>query len=172
MKNKKILLDDIDIFIFDFDGVLTDNRVYLNSDAVEWVVCNRSDGLAFDVLRKLNKQVYILSTETNKVVTARATKLKVKVIQAANNKAEALEALTKKLKVNYDKILYVGNDINDYNAMKLCGFSVCPADSNKKIKKIATITLNSCGGDGVVRELLEDIFDIDFIKTLYTNEDA
>lgn len=61
----KISLDNIDAFIFDFDGVLTNNLVYLNQDGQEWVACSRSDGIAFDVLRKLGKPAYILSTEIN-----------------------------------------------------------------------------------------------------------
>ena len=66
-----------------------------------------------------------------------------------------------------NRVLYVGNDLNDYEAMKLCGYSVCPSDSHNKIKKIADIVLKTQGGKGVVRELLEDVLEIDFIKILY-----
>jgi 3-deoxy-D-manno-octulosonate 8-phosphate phosphatase KdsC-like HAD superfamily phosphatase len=55
LKNKIISLDNIDAFVFDFDGVLTNNLVHLNQDGNEWVSCSRADGLAFDVLRKLDK---------------------------------------------------------------------------------------------------------------------
>ena len=65
------------------------------------------------------------------------------------------------------RIFYVGNDLNDYYAMKLCGFSACPADSHQKIKNISTFTLKVNGGDGVIRNLLEDIFNIDFIQILF-----
>jgi len=163
-------LADIDAFVFDFDGVLTNNLVYINEQGMESVVCNRSDGLAFDVLHKLNKETLILSTEQNLVVTARAKKLKVNVVQSANNKVRALEELIRDLKISRDRIFYVGNDVNDYYAMKYCRFSACPADSHFKIKQIATVLLKSNGGSGVVRELLEDFFQIDFIKILYTNE--
>ena len=67
MTNPVFLLDNIDAFVFDFDGVLTNNLVHLDQDGKESVSCSRSDGLAFDVLRKLNKSSYILSTEKNKV---------------------------------------------------------------------------------------------------------
>ena len=77
----KISLDNIDVFVFDFDGVLTNNLVQIDENGKESVSCSRADGLAFDVLRKLNKSVYILSTEKNPVVLARAKKLKVKVFK-------------------------------------------------------------------------------------------
>ena len=74
------------MIVFDFDGVLTDNKVYLDQDGKESVSCSRADGLAFDVLHKLHKPVYILSTEKNPVVTARAEKIKVQAVcQTANH---------------------------------------------------------------------------------------
>ena len=66
-----IIIDNIDALVFDFDGVLTDNFVHLNQNGIESVRCSRADGLAFDVLRKLKKSVYILSTEKNTVVSSR-----------------------------------------------------------------------------------------------------
>ena len=63
----------------------------------------------------------------------------------------------------------MGNDLNDYNAMNLCKYSACPIDSHTKIKQLATFTLKTKGGKGVVRELLEDIMELDFIKILYSD---
>ncbi len=160
-------LDSIDALVFDFDGVLTNNLVYLNQEGVESVVCSRADGLAFDVLRKLEKPAYILSTEKNQIVTARANKLKIPVLQGINNKVEALKEIANKEGFNLQNILYVGNDLNDYQVMKLCGFSVCPADSHPKIKEISDVVLKTNGGNGVVRELLEDVLGLDFVKILY-----
>jgi len=60
----------------------------------------------------------------------------------------------------------VGNDLNDYEALKLCGYSACPSDSHKKIKKISTFKLNARGGSGLVRELLEEILRIYFLKVI------
>ncbi len=135
MPTQKIELEKIDALVFDFDGVLTDNRVLVDQDGKEFVFCNRGDGLALDVLNKLGKSVYILSTEKNSVVTARAKKLKVPVIQVINNKVTALKTLAETNNLNLENILYIGNDLNDYHAMNLCGYSICPADSHKKIKK-------------------------------------
>jgi 3-deoxy-D-manno-octulosonate 8-phosphate phosphatase (KDO 8-P phosphatase) len=165
-------LDDIDALVFDFDGVLTNNIVYLNQEGVESVACSRADGLAFDVLRKLNKPVFILSTEKNSVVAMRAKKLKIPVIQGIPDKVEAIKELAVKKNYNLKSILYVGNDLNDYLVMQVCGYTACPIDSHPRIKKISEKILTTKGGDGVVRELLEQVFNLDFVKILYSkNED-
>ncbi len=168
MAKKKIRLENLDAIIFDFDGVLTDNRVYIDQNGAELVSCSRSDGLAFDVLRALGKPTYILSAEKNPVVSKRAQKLKIPVIQGIKDKAKALSNLVGKKGYRIDKILYVGNDLNDYKAMVMCGYSVCPADSHVRIKGVATVTLKTVGGAGVARELLEDILGLDFIEILYS----
>lgn len=167
MNSKHIELEKLDALVFDFDGVLTDNRVLLDQNGKEFVYCSRGDGLGFDVLRKLKKPVFILSTEENSVVTARGDKLRVPVIQGVNNKVDALQELATKENVSLDKVLYIGNDLNDYYAMSLCGYSACPADSHASIKQLANITLKTKGGAGVVRELLEDVLKIDFLAILY-----
>ena len=163
----KISLDNIDAFVFDFDGVLTNNLVHLNQDGKEWVSCSRADGLAFDVLRKLDKPSYILSTENNPVVTARAKKLKIQALQGIKNKADTLLTLSESKGYDLSRILYVGNDLNDFHVMKICGYTACPIDSHITIKELSYIVLNTRGGEGVVRELLEEVLDLDFIKILY-----
>ena len=160
-------LDDVDIIIFDFDGVLTDNYVHLDQQGNEIVVCSRADGLAFDALRKLNQSVYILSTEKNKVVTARAKKLKVPVIQGVKDKSIAIKDLAVTEGFKLKRVLYLGNDLNDYYAMKLCGFSACPSDSHSKIVSVSNIILKTSGGNGVVRELLEEVLELNLLKILY-----
>ena len=160
-------LDDIDAFVFDFDGVLTNNLVQIDENGKESVSCSRADGLAFDVLRKLNKPAYILSTEKNLVVKARAKKLNIPAIQGVANKVEAIKKLATDNNYSLKNILYVGNDLNDYLVMQLCGYTACPADSHPKIKEISGNILTSKGGNGVVRELLEGVLSLDFIKTLY-----
>ena len=163
----KISLDNIDAFIFDFDGVLTNNHVLISESGKESVNCSRADGLAFDVLNKLNKPTYIISTEKNSVVEARAKKLKVPVLQGVNNKVEAMIELANLKSYNLENILYIGNDLNDYLVMQLCGYTACPADSHPKIKNVSGISLRRNGGDGVVRELLEEVLELYFIKILY-----
>ena len=160
-------LSDIEVFIFDFDGVLTNNHVHLNQNGEELVVCSRADGLAFDVLRRLNKPAFILSTEKNPVVAMRAEKLKIPAIQGVSDKVEAIKELADKNNFNLKNILYLGNDLNDYLAMQVCGYTACPMDSHSRIKEISANVLTTKGGEGVVRELLERVFNLDFIKILY-----
>jgi len=161
------LLEDISAFVFDFDGVLTNNLVHIDQDGKELVSCSRADGLAFDVLRKLKKPVYILSTEENQVVTARANKLKIPAIQGVKDKLKAINDLSKENFFDIAKVIYIGNDLNDYHVMRKCGYTACPSDSHKNIKQITTFVLKVEGGRGVARELLEDIFKLDLVKILY-----
>ena len=161
--NYKISIEKIEAIVFDFDGVLTNNKVYVDQYGKESVECNRSDGIAFEIFNKLKIDTLIISTEKNPVVKERARKIKVKSITGVNDKSVALKKYVKKKNLSFKKIIYIGNDINDYSAMKLCGFSVCPNDSHKEIIKIANVKLKCNGGEGVARELLEKIFQIKVI---------
>jgi 3-deoxy-D-manno-octulosonate 8-phosphate phosphatase (KDO 8-P phosphatase) len=163
-------LADIDAFVFDFDGVLTNNLVQIDENGKESVSCSRADGLAFDVLRKLNKPAYILSTEKNLVVKARAKKLNIPAIQGVADKVETIKKLAADNNYNLKNILYVGNDLNDYLVIQLCGYSACPADSHSKIKSVSSNILSTNGGNGIVRELLEEVFNLDFIEILYQSK--
>ena len=160
-------INELDALIFDFDGVLTDNKVYVDQNGNESVCCNRSDGLAFDALRKLDIPDYILSTESNPVVAARAHKLKVPVIQGVKSKIDSLKSLCSEHNYNSSKILFVGNELNDYQAIEYCGFSACPADSHDSIKNISSFVCSTKGGEGIVREILEVVFNLNFLKILY-----
>jgi 3-deoxy-D-manno-octulosonate 8-phosphate phosphatase (KDO 8-P phosphatase) len=172
MNNLTISLDKIDAFVFDFDGVLTNNLVHLDQDGKEWVSCSRLDGLAFDVLRNLQIPAYILSTEINPVVTARAKKLKIPAVQGVQDKVKGIIELAYKEGFKLNNILYVGNDLNDYRVMQLCGYTACPSDSHQTIKEISTIILKTSGGNGIVRELLEEVFKLNFITILYPEKEA
>lgn len=163
---KKMSLDDVDAFIFDFDGVLTNNLVFVDEKGKESVVCNRSDGLAFQILNHYKAKIFILSSEYNPVVKSRAKKLKVNFLSGFKEKKIGLNLLVKKYRLNKNKIFYVGNDLNDFSSMIQCGYKACPSDSHPMIKKISNYKLNSRGGDGIVREIVENIFDIDLVKHL------
>ena len=164
---KKISIDSISVFVFDFDGVLTNNLVNIDQHGIESVSCSRADGLAFDVLKKLGKSSFILSTEENPCVAMRAKKIKTPVMQGIADKTLGIQEIVKMENCQLKDVLYVGNDLNDYRVMELCGFSVCPSDSHPKIREVADIVLKTCGGNGVVRELIEDVLNVDFIKVLY-----
>lgn len=163
----KLKIENLSAIFFDFDGVLTSNKVFVNQDGIEMVCCNRSDGLAFDLLKKFDVPVFIVSSEANPVVTSRSRKLGVEAIQGVKKKHELLDEICKEKKINITRALFVGNDLNDYYAMKSCGYSICPSDSHNIIKDISDYVLKSSGGEGVVRELVEDVFNLDLIKLLY-----
>jgi YrbI family 3-deoxy-D-manno-octulosonate 8-phosphate phosphatase len=148
------------LVVFDFDGVLTDNRVLVLDNGQEAVFCNRSDGMAIGALRRAGIPVIIMSTETNPVVSARARKLCIEAIQALDDKGTALETLCKERGIPLDNVLYVGNDLNDMEAMAKVGHSVCPADAHPKIKAISRTVLKTAGGYGVARELVEEVLGI------------
>ena len=161
-------IQQISAFILDFDGVLTNNKVLVDEHSKEYVLCNRSDGLAFDALRALKVQSFLVSTDKNSLVKARAKKLKVEAFNNIAEKSKFIKRLADERNLDLDKIFYVGNDLNDFKAMKLCNYSACPSDSHDRIKNIATYNLKCMGGDGVLREILEEIFNLDLVEILYS----
>lgn len=147
--------DDIDLIVYDFDGVMTDNTVLVHENGLESVVCNRGDGWGIDMIRKQGIEQVILSTEENPVVLARANKLKLECIHKSKDKAEGLRQLADSRAIHFNKVLYVGNDMNDFDAMQLCGYKVAPADSHPNILTLADHVTKAAGGRGVIRELAD-----------------
>lgn len=146
-------LDDIDLLVTDFDGVLTDNRVLVSDDGHESVVCNRADGIGCDLLRAAGLPLLILSTETNRVVSVRAAKLRVEVAQACADKGEAMRALLQERSLDPTRVMYVGNDVNDLGALQAVGWPVVPADAHPDVVGVARVVTTAGGGEGVLREL-------------------
>lgn len=153
-------LEWLDAVVFDFDGVLTDNRVLVQQDGTESVYCSRSDGMGFDLLRAANIPAFIMSTETNPVVSARAKKLKLPVVQAVKDKGIAIQTLCQEQGFSLDRILFVGNDINDLPAMRLVGYPIAVADAMPVVRKAAWRVLKTAGGAGIVRELIDGVLGI------------
>lgn len=145
------------LVVFDFDGVLTDNRVLVFEDGREAVFCNRSDGLAFDMLRHASIPTLILSTEKNPVVGARAQKLRVDVLQSVSNKKETLQNYCKKNKIPLHSVMFIGNDINDLEVMKTVGYPVAVSDAHPSVKNVACYISECIGGQGVARDVVENL---------------
>ena len=141
------------ILFTDFDGCLTDDRVWLNLDGEEFVAANRKDGLAVKRLKNLGIQVVIASTETNKVVLARGNKMGVDVLQGLADKAEAIEQYLKQKGLSWNDIWYIGNDVNDLGAIERSNLSICPADAVKKVRKSVDVVLKTNGGNGILSEI-------------------
>lgn len=166
--------------VFDFDGVFTDNYVYVDENAIESIKVSRSDGYAINLLKtylklkKINVSILILSTETNKVVKARADKLKIECLLGAANKLETLE---RRFRIECPKnpnpfsgLIYFGNDLNDLPVMLKAGLSFAPSDAHPRVKVASTHVLNSSGGHGFVREGVEFVIGIDAMSPEELNE--
>jgi 3-deoxy-D-manno-octulosonate 8-phosphate phosphatase (KDO 8-P phosphatase) len=148
-------INHIKLLVYDFDGVMTNNKVFVDQYGNEMVEVSRADGLGIGEIRKLGIQQIILSTETNTVVSARAKKLNLFCLQGVDNKAQALTEYCNEHQISLSHVAYVGNDINDLEVMKLVGVTFCPADAHVSIKKISQYILESKGGEGVSREILD-----------------
>ena len=165
---------DIHTIVFDFDGIFTNNKVYIDQDGKEIVRCDRGDGLGLDLLKcfiiKMNWDVdyFILSKEANPVVQRRAEKLNIK---CHNNVSTKLLFLKKYIhnrfsseRISGEGIIYLGNDLNDLEAMIFAGFSVAPSDSHPIILKTADLVLEKKGGDGFVRLFIENLICINQLE--------
>ncbi|MHB8772529.1 MAG: methyltransferase domain-containing protein [Syntrophales bacterium] len=150
---QKLKPDAIALIVYDFDGVLTDNRVLTLQDGTEAVFANRSDGLAINMIKELGIKQVIISTEINPVVKARADKLGIPCLQGIGDKLSVLKKYLADNHINKDKVVFIGNDINDLPAMNYVGLPVAPADAYPEIKQASSIALETKGGYGVVREL-------------------
>lgn len=149
--------ESVKLIVSDFDGVMTDNRVLVDEDGKEAVCVSRADGQAVHILRALGIGLVILSTETNKVVARRAEKMGVEYIQSISDKAECLMQYCEEKGISLQSIAYIGNDINDYEAMRLAGMRIVPGDAYDAVKDIADYVTEARGGYGVVREVAEMI---------------
>jgi YrbI family 3-deoxy-D-manno-octulosonate 8-phosphate phosphatase len=150
----KLINNKIPKIIFtDFDGCLTDDRVWLNQEGEEFVAANRKDGLAVKRLKNLGIQVVITSTETNKVVLARGNKMGVEVLQGLADKSETIEQYLKQKSLSWNDVWYVGNDVNDLGAIERANLSLCPADAVKKVRKTVDVVLKTKGGYGILSEI-------------------
>jgi YrbI family 3-deoxy-D-manno-octulosonate 8-phosphate phosphatase len=145
--------ENLDLIVYDFDGVMTDNRVLVMQDGSEAVFANRADGLGINHIREMGINQIILSTETNPVVQARAKKIKIDTISGCQDKKEALLEYCSNKGVDLYRVAFVGNDINDLEVMKIVGFKIAPKDAVKEILDISEYVTNAKGGEGVVKEI-------------------
>ena len=148
----------IRLVAFDFDGVFTDNMVYVLQDGSEAVRCNRSDGIGLRKLKKLGIATVIISTESNPVVSARAQKLKIRCFQNCEDKHKTLENVTQEFGISLDEVAFVGNDINDQPCLNHVGLPIVVNDAHQDVVSIARYQTRNPGGYGAVREIC-DLFE-------------
>lgn len=140
---------------FDFDGVFTDNTVYVSQDGQEMVRCWRSDGLGLRKLEQLGLATVIVSTETNPVVAARSRKLSIRCIQSCEDKRAAVAALCDEYALSLTEVAFVGNDVNDLSCLRSVGVPIVVADAHPDVLDVAIYRTRACGGMGAVREVCD-----------------
>jgi 3-deoxy-D-manno-octulosonate 8-phosphate phosphatase (KDO 8-P phosphatase) len=151
-------LRSVRLIAFDFDGVFTDNCVYVTEGGVESVRCWRSDGLGLARLRSVGVETLIVSTETNNVVMARANKLRVRCKQGVEDKSAAVLNACGDLGIAPEMAMFVGNDINDIPAFKSVGVPVAVADAYPEVFPHVLFRTERAGGLGAVREVCDLVY--------------
>ncbi|MFB8776907.1 cytidylyltransferase domain-containing protein [Streptomyces broussonetiae] len=145
--------DDIDAVVLDFDGTQTDDRVLIDSEGREFVSVHRGDGLGIAALRRSGLKMLILSTEQNPVVAARARKLKLPVLHGVDRKDLALKQWCEDQGIAPERVLYVGNDVNDLPCFALVGWPVAVGSAHDIVRGAARAVTTVPGGDGAIREI-------------------
>ncbi len=149
--------EKIELLVLDFDGVVTDNRVWTDEEGHEMVAASRSDSLIMSRMKKCGVEVIILSSESNPVVSARAKKMGLEAIHGVGleGKAGVLQNLLETRKIDPAQMVYAGNDINDLPCFEIAGWAVAVADALPEVLRAADFVLTKNGGYGAVRELCD-----------------
>lgn len=145
--------EDVDAVVLDFDGTQTDDRVLIDADGREIVAVHRGDGLGVARLRRAGLDLLILSTEQNPVVAARARKLQVPVLHGIDRKDIALKQWCDERGIAPERVLYVGNDVNDLPCFDLAGWPVAVANAHDSVRAAARAVTATPGGEGAIREI-------------------
>lgn len=154
----KDIIRRIRLIAFDFDGVFTDNKVYVFEDGSEAVRCSRSDGIGLQKLKNAGIEAVIISTEANPVVSARASKLKIRCVQNCQNKRSVLQQIADEKKISLDQVAFVGNDINDLSCLACVALPIVVQDAHRDVLATARYQTKRPGGLGAVREIC-DLFE-------------
>lgn len=151
----KLKLKNIDTFIFDVDGVLTDGSVYLMNDEVGRVL-NSRDSYAMQYAFKMSYNIFVVTGGSSESVKKRLLRLGVtEVVLQSQNKVDVYESLKTKYNFKDENVLYMGDDIPDYNVMKQVGVATCPQDAAVEIKAISHYQSPYNGGRHCVRDVIE-----------------
>ena len=151
------MFSSLQCIFYDFDGVMTDNRVLVDETGKEAVFANRSDGLAVGKIKGLGIPQVIVSTEVNPVVEKRAEKIKIPCIHGVESKKEIVEKYCADHGYDMQKVMFIGNDLNDEEVMRAVGLCGAPADAEDEILIFADWISSRKGGYGVIRELYREL---------------
>jgi 3-deoxy-D-manno-octulosonate 8-phosphate phosphatase (KDO 8-P phosphatase) len=140
---------------FDFDGVFTDNNVYLTDQGSELVRCSRYDGYGLQYLRSRSIHTAIISSETVPLAALRAKKLGIPCFQPVTDKLSFALGYLRKLEMSLSELCFMGNDINDLSLLQVCAFPVVPSDAHHSLIDSHFFMTSAKGGQGCVRELCD-----------------
>ncbi len=168
MLREKIRKNDvvpIKMFLTDCDGCLTDAGMYYSENGDELKKFNSKDGMGFKILREYGIITGIITGEDRKLNKRRAEKLHLDILEdGCEDKVTAIKMYCDKRGINLKNVCYIGDDINDIEALKVVGFSCCPQDAVDKVKSIVDFVAKSKGGEGVIREVVEQLLKLGAIK--------
>lgn len=151
-------LKKIKLIAFDFDGIFTDGFVYFAEDGKETVRCSRKDSLGINMLKKAGIGVYVVSKETNAVVSERCKKMGIPCVHKVENsegKREIIERICEEQNISPEGMAFMGDDINDIAAMQYAGVAITVGDAHEETIRIADYVTTRRGGDHAVREVCE-----------------
>ena len=144
----------------DFDGVFTDNSVFIDEEGKESVKCNRSDGIGISKLIEKNIYFCIVSSEVVPLAQYRAKKLGIDCYTSVSDKYKLINKLQKEMNFLKSECAFLGNDINDLKAFNAVGLKIAVNDSYDQILESADVILKKDGGHGAVREACEYILNM------------
>jgi len=150
----------VSLVVMDFDGVLTDNLVYVDENGGEKVASSRGDSMGIRLVREaLPIDFLVISTEVNPVVSARCNKLNLEVHQGIKDKVAVLSNVLQQKGIPAEEVVFIGNDVNDLGCLQLAGYAVVPADAEPGVKRYADLVLTRKGGRGAVREFCDTLLE-------------
>jgi 3-deoxy-D-manno-octulosonate 8-phosphate phosphatase (KDO 8-P phosphatase) len=161
MTNYKSWLKNINTFIFDYDGVLTDGSIITLDDGEAYRTTNVKDGYALQLAVKKGYRVAVISGARADCMLHRLHALQIKdVFLGVENKLEVFEKYLADHSMDAGQVLFMGDDIPDYEIMKKAGIATCPSDAAEEIRKLATYISGFAGGKGCVRDVIEQVLKI------------
>jgi 3-deoxy-D-manno-octulosonate 8-phosphate phosphatase (KDO 8-P phosphatase) len=161
MSNYKALLNKVNTFIFDYDGVMTDGVIVINNEGEPLRTANVKDGYALQLIRKLGYNIAVISGGNSPSMYKRFETLGISdVFLGVGNKLEVFENYLKSKNILPEHVIYMGDDIPDYYPMKACGVPVCPSDASEEIKRISVYISHYRGGHGCVRDIIEQVLKV------------
>jgi len=152
------MIQDLKLFVIDVDGTMTDGGLYYDENGNETKKFCARDAAGFFALHELSIKVMVLTGRECKATIKRMQEMKVDYLfQNVKNKASFLEKFMGENDLSKDMVGYIGDDLNDLQPMKLCGYIGCPADSCEEVKEIASYVSPINGGHGAVRNIIENL---------------